>query len=295
MKVVESSGIQLRRLFQRVYSPKTCHLEECPVCINNCGASNSRCRSANVVYEARCRVCIDLLEEGRIEEADVGVYVGETSRTLLERASEHVSAAENVEVDNFIVKHWASKHRDLVTFPRMQFKVIKHCKDALTRQVSEAIWIESCANLNSRAEWGKNSLSRLVVDETAWGSMKEERKREEDYEKELQGFKEEKQVVQRQETDKVCSRMQRKKGSKTQSIVRRRSDDEMENHGPKRGKRARVTQEYSMGSRKKEKLEEDDNEDPVEGKDTPDQNKKEKDDNEDPVGGKRKNGQGWWR
>ena len=248
------------------------------------------------MYEARCRECLGLLEEGKIESADVGVYVGETSRTLLERASEHVSAAENIEVDNFIVKHWASKHRDLATFPRMQFKVIKQCKDALTRQVSEAIWIENCANLNSKAEWGKNSLSRLVVDGTAWEAVKEERKLEDEYERELQEFKEKKKIVQRQNAEEVCLSVHNIRGSRTQSMVRKREEAKKDDPGSRHRKRARVVHEDSRSPKtletvtygNKEKLEEDDNEVPVEGKADLDLKKEEKDDNEDPVGGKRK-------
>ena len=77
-----------------------------------------------------------MAEEGVIESSAVGVYVGETSRTLVERAMEHCTAAENIDVENFIVKHWASKHENL------EHKVLKQCKDALTRQIFEAIWIE---------------------------------------------------------------------------------------------------------------------------------------------------------
>ena len=164
VKIVEKSGVQLGRLFQRVYTPSSCRWPQCPVCPLNSGKGNSKCRVSNVVYEAKCFECLEMLERGDIQERDVGVYVGETSRTLLERALEHVTAADNLDVDNFITKHWASSHRTLESRPRIKFKVIKQFKDALSRQVSEAVWIEHVANLNSKAEWGKNSLTRLVVD-----------------------------------------------------------------------------------------------------------------------------------
>ena len=45
----------------------------------------------------------------------------------------------------------------------MQFKVIRSCKDALSRQITEAVWIEEESNLNSRSEWGRNPLSRIRI------------------------------------------------------------------------------------------------------------------------------------
>ena len=164
VKVVEQSGIQLNRLFGRIYTPERCHWQLCPVCSRADGKKKSNCRSANVVYEARCVECQEQAKNGVIESKDVGVYIGETSRTLVERAIEHVEGAERVEVENFISKHWAQRHSELIVQPRMHFKVVRQCKDALTRQITEAIWIECFSNLNSRSEWGKNTVTRLKTD-----------------------------------------------------------------------------------------------------------------------------------
>ena len=90
VKIIEKSGVQLCRLFQRVFSPDRCHWDKCPVCLHSDAKGNSRCRAANVVYEAKCIECLEWLENGEIEAGEVGVYVGETSRTLVERAMEHV-------------------------------------------------------------------------------------------------------------------------------------------------------------------------------------------------------------
>ena len=105
--------------------------------------------------------CLKDLEAGLIKEEEVGVYVGETSRTLAERALEHVTCSERIDVENFITKHWALKHSNLTEYPKMRFKVIKQCKDALSRQVTEAVWIEDTSNLNSKAEWARNSLAHV--------------------------------------------------------------------------------------------------------------------------------------
>ena len=164
VKVVEKSGIQLIRLFKRVYSPDKCHWSSCPVCKYSDSKGSTKCRQANVVYEAECCECLKLLDNGIIGESEVGVYIGETSRSLIERAREHVACAERVDVENFITKHWALKHEYMNDFPKIRFRVIKRCKDALTRQVTEAVWIKACGNLNSKAEWGRNAQARLKVD-----------------------------------------------------------------------------------------------------------------------------------
>ena len=169
VKIIEMSGVQLIRMFQRVYAPKTCHWQNCPVCCYNSSKGSSKCRLSNVVYEARCLECSEQVEKDLISESDVGVYIGETSRTLVERAMEHVKSAENLDIENFITKHWALRHKELEVHPRMQFRVVKHCKDAISRQVTEAIWIESEANLNSKSEWGRNHITRLKVDDIARG------------------------------------------------------------------------------------------------------------------------------
>ena len=93
VKVVEMSGMQLIRLFQRVHSPKSCHWSYCPVCPLNVSKGSSKCRASNVVYEAKCIECLELFNNGMLQENEIGTYIGETSRTLVERAVEHVKGA----------------------------------------------------------------------------------------------------------------------------------------------------------------------------------------------------------
>ena len=100
-------------------------------------------------------------------------YIGETSRTLAERSTEHVTAAEGLDADNFIVKHWVSSHPDLTRQPRMRFKVRKSFTDPLSRLVTEAVLIEREGKLNSKSEWGHNKLKRLTVDKPEWMRKKE--------------------------------------------------------------------------------------------------------------------------
>ena len=167
VKIVESSGIQLVRLFPRVFKRPKCHWEDCAVCLES-GDKPSLCKTRNLVYEGICLECVSETTMGVGETGDVGVYVGESSRTLSERALEHVGGAKSLDPDNFIVKHWILKHSNLDNPPRIKFKPIKSHSDALSRLVSESVWIDAKANMNSKGEWRVNKVSRLKVDERAW-------------------------------------------------------------------------------------------------------------------------------
>ena len=85
-----------------------------------------------------------------------------------ERSAEHVGAAARLDVENFIVKHWALKHSESPEQPRMRFKVRGSFKDALTRIVTEAVLIDKESNMNSKAEWGYRKLNRLTIESPNW-------------------------------------------------------------------------------------------------------------------------------
>ena len=180
VKLVERSGTQLARLFQRVFTPPTCHWLECPVCLESDGTKPTKCRLSNIVYEGRCLTCVGLVGDGKLSNAEVGVYIGESGRTLAERSSEHVAAAKSIEEESFIVKHWIQAHPDLDEPPRFKFQVKKLHSDPLSRMVSESVLIESVGNLNSKSEWRNNKVVRLKVDNPEWIERKLLNKREEE-------------------------------------------------------------------------------------------------------------------
>ena len=80
-------------------------------------------------------------------------YVGETGRCLAERSREHIRGMENGDVENFIIKHWATCHTDEVTPPEMKFEVVKNHRDCLSRLLHEAVLIEKEGTMNSKSEW----------------------------------------------------------------------------------------------------------------------------------------------
>ena len=118
---------------------------------------------------------------GRPPPPREGIYIGESSRSIHERALEHVRDARTFSVKSHIVKHWMSSHPTLPTPPEMEFTVTRRFKDCLSRQMSKALRINNSTDvlLNSKGEYGNNSVSRLVVQEDAWVRRERDRLEEE--------------------------------------------------------------------------------------------------------------------
>ena len=71
-----------------------------------------------------------------------GVYVGDSGRSLYERAGEHQQDAMKGKEDSHILKHWQEHHHDQEHHPTFQFKIIGSFQDALSRKISEAVRID---------------------------------------------------------------------------------------------------------------------------------------------------------
>ena len=76
------------------------------------------------------------LQDGR------GIYVGESSRSIYERAKEHESDRNKNAEESHQIKHWLTSHEDLLAPPKFKFKIVRSFQDPLTRQLSEAVRIE---------------------------------------------------------------------------------------------------------------------------------------------------------
>ena len=148
------------------------------------------------MYESSCVICHPgevkekpgdtLIKDGR------GVYVGETSRSVFERTSEHQDDATKLDEGSHMVKHWFTSHKEEHYQPDFRFKVIGKYKDCLTRQLKEAVRISHRpGNLNSKGEWGASIIPRLRIEKDEFARKKDEledRKMKEKEEQELQEF-----------------------------------------------------------------------------------------------------------
>ena len=126
--MVESAGTQLRRLVPNTnpWSGADCGRETCYTC-NQRGEKLEDCKRRNIIYESSCTLCNPEVEtkKGRKKMNDVkGVYVGESARSMYERAQEHWADRMSQKEDSHMVKHWLDKHADLQEPPPFHIKVV---------------------------------------------------------------------------------------------------------------------------------------------------------------------------
>ena len=86
------------------------------------------CQHRNIVYEARCNLCSEK-------------YIGQTTRTLHERAREHYLAAKNKSSTSALGNHYADKH-PTIREPSIGFTILQRCRDELRLKIREAMEIK---------------------------------------------------------------------------------------------------------------------------------------------------------
>ena len=163
----EAGGTQLGNMF----STDLASGQHCGRMENKCKPCNlqesklQKCKARSIVYESSCDLCNPTTHEksnnttttqeeanttntvGEKVMADpshlgrVGIYIGESSRSLAERCAEHFHDAETFSKKSHMVKHWMSSHEEEEALPTFSFKIIKQYGDCLSRQVGEAIHI----------------------------------------------------------------------------------------------------------------------------------------------------------
>ena len=190
VKLVEKSGKPLRNMFL----PKFPIKEGC-LLLNECGACENNgltCRQKGVVYSAVCEDC--RLQDVTKEDVCDYTYVGETSRTFRTRVKEHMNALKYLNPKSFQLIHWFETHKDDAHCPEFKFKVMGQFKDALTRQLTEAINILDSGGLNRKTEFRINEVCRLEAKPPEKEVERERKARDiekEEVEKNLNAFIEE--------------------------------------------------------------------------------------------------------
>ena len=142
-----------------------CMRKDCPPC--NGSDKRENCRSKNLVYKSKCKICNPRSSRQEEDHHGVqpsgsknstprqGIYIGETSRSLHERAFEHVRDGRTFSHKSHIVKHWINTHPDLPSPPEMEFTILARYRDCLSRQIGEALRIHYTKDiiLNSKSEY----------------------------------------------------------------------------------------------------------------------------------------------
>ena len=147
IRMVELSGTQLQRLLPNTnpWSGHECGRVNCYT-FDQGGEVLDDCKRRNILYESRCVVC-NPEEDAKPEKVGElskkeGVYVGESARSIFERANEHRGDVQGRKDDSHVVKHWLSSHQELNSPPKFRIKVIGKFQDAMTRQIAEAVRID---------------------------------------------------------------------------------------------------------------------------------------------------------
>ena len=192
----EAGGAKLINCFnQDLGKGLHCGRKVCPPCDSNPQEKRQNCKSKNLIYESVCVECNPnvqpSLKEGSMSTSSPledntikkvtnrqrkGVYLGETSRSIHERTSEHLHDAKTMSSKSHIFKHWMLSHPGMNTLPAFRFRIVAQYRDCLSRQVGEAIKILYSQDhlLNSKSEYLNNCLTRISVPEEAWEKIQRE-------------------------------------------------------------------------------------------------------------------------
>ena len=236
LRVVERTGRNLLTSFPqtRTWSGSKCGREECITC-NQEGEELPECTRRSIVYESICTSCNPgATKKGELEEVMRGapsLYVGESSRSIQERAGEHWGAARRGEDESHMVRHQRQVHQGAP--PQFYIKVISSHRTALNRQVKEAIRIKKRGGaggvLNSKSEFNRCYIPRMVVEEEEESSKKDRLAREQTEREEM--------VVALEQMDETWE--QRKARERELAVKKRGRGTDMEIEGESKPKRRR--------------------------------------------------------
>ena len=172
VKLTEKSGKPLSKMFPKSVVNTKCHREDGLPCSNPKLKGPSLCSVKNVVYEGSCDAC-EAEYKGRTNSKRPGVYIGQSYRSLYERAGEHMASFRREESCSFMFKHWAVSHKEMTEPPKFSFKVLRCHKDPLSRMVDEAVKIHHSATMNSKPEYRSFKLNRIKEDKDSWENLKD--------------------------------------------------------------------------------------------------------------------------
>ena len=121
---------------------------------NKCGCNicdtlpdHLHCRTTNVVYVYKCKICQQ-------------IYIGKTSRTISERVKEHSTSLNKSDKKSALSEHFINCHRDYYTHANInmfEFSILQHCQSPIFTAISEAQHIKKANPKMNR----KHELSLL--------------------------------------------------------------------------------------------------------------------------------------
>ena len=109
---------------------------------------------------------------------EVQSYIGETARTLRQRAGEHWNKLNQWSTNSFMLRHWIFAHGTMTEPPNFTFKVVKKFSEPMGRQILEALKIIESGSMNLKTEFGSNHLYSLQSSRPEWEGEKAFKERE---------------------------------------------------------------------------------------------------------------------
>ena len=133
-----------------------CGRQKCIPCSQTDKESASGCSTRNVVYESSCSEC--KLKGSKVR------YIGETARSLMERAAEHIRDSSNKDKLSHMRTHWDEFHPGRKT--EFKFRILRQCRSSFERELSEAIMIKTARDgllLNNKEEFNRCVIPELTM------------------------------------------------------------------------------------------------------------------------------------
>ena len=184
IKIVGRCGSSLRSKFplSTLWEGSQCGRKDCTTCTQ--GAEKiPQCTKTSVVYENICQKC-NKEARGKKELESVvedSIYIGESSRSIYERSKEHWEDWRSRSSKSHILKHQELAHEGAED-PLFIMRTVRFFRTALSRQVGEAVRIMrrggACSILNSKSEYDRCKIPRLVLEEEDEGEHRRQGERE---------------------------------------------------------------------------------------------------------------------
>ena len=158
LKLVEKCGVKLKNVLWKAdpWGGIACDDLKCPICLEE--SDRPICKVANAIYTNTCKIC---MKEGKKTQ-----YVGETSRTLIERSKEHHRDKKDMKRTSHMREHMLDEHPDQeISF---KFDLLKRCNTPLERQVGETVHAKIMKDrginiINNKFEYNRCLLPTLTV------------------------------------------------------------------------------------------------------------------------------------
>ena len=233
VRVTESAGTPLGMLLPSTnpWGHADCGRSDCVPCAQP-DKKKLNCKKRNILYENRCTVCNQTdQKDGKSLKDGKGIYVGESSRSLYERAKEHEADKQAQSEDSHQIKHWLTEHQELLAPPRFHFKIIQTFQDPLSRQLAEAVRIDLRGDgvLNSKAEYNRCRVPRLKINMEEWnGKVKEGNKKlkVDDMNKEMENSLLEKDLKRKEMEPPKGRKSKRRKLAKLEGWGEQKTEDD---------------------------------------------------------------------